>query len=51
MGAGWNQEESDAHGIGLPPLKERFDRFDEGVQVIIGLLSDERANFDGSTSP
>jgi F420-dependent oxidoreductase-like protein len=47
LGAGWNQDESDALGIRLPPLKERFDRFEEGVQVIIRLLSDERANFAG----
>src|SRR3954452_5067328 len=47
LGAGWNQDESDALGIRLPPLKERFDRLEEGVQVIIRLLSDERANFAG----
>ena len=39
LGAGWNQEESDAYGIELPPLKERFDRFDEGCEIIIGLLT------------
>lgn len=47
VGAGWNQMECDAYGIDLPPLKERFDRFDEGVQAIIGLLSDPVTNFDG----
>ena len=47
LGAGWNQEESDALGIRLPPLKERFDQFEEGVQVIIALLSEERATFKG----
>jgi F420-dependent oxidoreductase-like protein len=47
VGAGWNQMECDAYGIELPPLKERFDRFDEGVQAIIGLLSDPVTNFDG----
>src|SRR6266566_4227554 len=34
LGAGWNQEECDALGIDLPPLRERFDRFDEGVEAI-----------------
>jgi alkanesulfonate monooxygenase SsuD/methylene tetrahydromethanopterin reductase-like flavin-dependent oxidoreductase (luciferase family) len=48
LGAGWNQEESDALGITLPPLKERFDRFEEGVEVIIRLLSQERSSFDGT---
>ena len=47
LGAGWNQDESDALGIRLPPLKERFDQFEEGVQVIIALLSEDRASFDG----
>lgn len=47
VGAGWNQQECDAYGIDLPPLRERFDRFDEGVQATIGLLSSEKATFDG----
>jgi F420-dependent oxidoreductase-like protein len=47
LGAGWNQDESDALGIRLPPLKERFDRFEEGVQVIVELLSKDRATFNG----
>lgn len=47
VGAGWNQLECDAYGIELPPLKERFDRFDEGVEAIVGLLSDTVTNFDG----
>jgi F420-dependent oxidoreductase-like protein len=47
IGAGWNQQECDAYGIDLPPLKERFDRFDEACQVIIGLLTNETTDFDG----
>jgi F420-dependent oxidoreductase-like protein len=47
IGAGWNQMECDAYGIDLPPLKERFDRFDEGVQAMIALLTEKSANFDG----
>jgi F420-dependent oxidoreductase-like protein len=47
LGAGWNQEECDAYGIELPPLKERFDRFDEALEVIVGLLSKETTTFDG----
>jgi F420-dependent oxidoreductase-like protein len=48
LGAGWNQLECDAYGIELPPLRERFDRFDEGVQAIIGLLVNETTTFDGN---
>ena len=47
LGAGWNQDESDALGIDLPPLKERFDRFDEGLEVIRLLLDQEVSDFDG----
>lgn len=47
VGAGWNEMETAAYGIELYPLKERFDRFDEGVQAIIALLTEKSANFDG----
>jgi F420-dependent oxidoreductase-like protein len=47
LGAGWNQQECDAYGIDLPPLRERFDRFDEGVEVIARLLSDTVTTFQG----
>ena len=47
IGAGWNQEECDAYGIDLPPLRERFDRLEEALQVIVGLLRDETTDFDG----
>src|SRR5437868_14104051 len=47
LGAGWNQQECDAYGIELPPLPQRFDRFDEGVQAIIGLLSQPATTLHG----
>jgi F420-dependent oxidoreductase-like protein len=47
VGAGWNQMECDAYGIELPPLKERFDRFDEGVEAMVLLLTESVANFSG----
>jgi F420-dependent oxidoreductase-like protein len=47
VGAGWNQEECDAYGIPLPPLKERFDRFDEGVEALVGLLAQTTTTLDG----
>ena len=48
VGAGWNQMECDAYGIELPPLKERFDRFDEGVEAMLALLTEPVANFSGT---
>jgi F420-dependent oxidoreductase-like protein len=47
LGAGWNQQECDAYGIELPPLRERFDRFDEGVEAIVGLLSQPTTTLHG----
>jgi F420-dependent oxidoreductase-like protein len=47
VGAGWNQMECDAYGIELPPVAERLDRFDEGVEALVGLLSQTVTTFDG----
>jgi F420-dependent oxidoreductase-like protein len=47
LGAAWNEMECTAYGIPLPPLKERFDRFDEGVEAIIALLTQPEATYDG----
>ena len=47
VGAAWNQMECDAYGIRLPPLKERFDRFDEGVEAMVALLTQTVSNFSG----
>ncbi|MBA3653773.1 MAG: LLM class F420-dependent oxidoreductase [Actinobacteria bacterium] len=47
LGAGWNLEECDAYGIELGSLKERFDRFDEALEVITSLLTNETSDFKG----
>jgi F420-dependent oxidoreductase-like protein len=47
LGAGWNQLECDAYGIDLPPVGERLDRFDEGVEAIASLLSETTTTYDG----
>ena len=47
LGAGWFEEEAEAHGIELGSLRERFDRFDEGLEVIVSLLTKEETNFSG----
>jgi F420-dependent oxidoreductase-like protein len=48
VGAGWNQMECDAYGIDLPPLRERFDRFDEGVEAVVRLLSQTTTTLEGT---
>lgn len=47
LGAGWNEEESGAYGIELGTLKQRFDRFDEALVAIRGLLADTTTSFEG----
>jgi F420-dependent oxidoreductase-like protein len=47
IGAGWNEEECDAFGIELGTLKERFDRFEEGLAVLDSLFTNDRTTFDG----
>jgi F420-dependent oxidoreductase-like protein len=47
LGAGWNEEECRAYGIELGSMKERFDRFDEALDVITGLLVNTTTDFKG----
>jgi len=47
VGAGWNEEESGAYGIELGSLTERFDRFDEALECIVGLMTQETTSFSG----
>jgi F420-dependent oxidoreductase-like protein len=47
MGAGWNEMESSAYGIELGTLTQRFDRLDEGIEVIRSLLDNTVTNFSG----
>ncbi len=47
IGAGWNESEHRAFGFRLPPLKERFDRFEESLKLITLLWSGERVDFQG----
>jgi F420-dependent oxidoreductase-like protein len=37
IGAGWYEAEHSAYGIPFPPLRERFDRLEEQLEVITGL--------------
>jgi len=47
IGAGWNEEESGAYGIELGSPAERSDRFEEGCEVIVSLLTQETTDFTG----
>ncbi len=47
MGAGWNFMESDAYGIPLGELRDRSDRLEEGMEVIVSLLQNKATTHKG----
>lgn len=48
IGAGWQEREHHKYGHDLLDVPERFDRFEEGVEVIAKLLrSEEPSTFEG----
>jgi F420-dependent oxidoreductase-like protein len=48
LGAGWQEREHQLFGFDLLDMKPRFERFEEGMQVVTRLLqSDEPVTFDG----
>src|SRR5918992_5344703 len=47
IGAGWQENEHAAYGIGLGSVKERLDRFEEACRILVGLLREKRTTFDG----
>jgi alkanesulfonate monooxygenase SsuD/methylene tetrahydromethanopterin reductase-like flavin-dependent oxidoreductase (luciferase family) len=49
LGAGWHEGEHDAFGIPLPPLPERYDRFEGALRVLSALFSDEARRAPGVT--
>jgi alkanesulfonate monooxygenase SsuD/methylene tetrahydromethanopterin reductase-like flavin-dependent oxidoreductase (luciferase family) len=51
LGAGWHEGEHVPFGIPLPPMPERFDRFESAVHVLRALWSDAAATEPGVTRP
>jgi alkanesulfonate monooxygenase SsuD/methylene tetrahydromethanopterin reductase-like flavin-dependent oxidoreductase (luciferase family) len=51
LGAGWHEGEHVPFGIPLPPIRERFDRFESAVHTIKALFSDAAAEEPGVTRP
>ncbi len=47
IGAAWYEEEHDAFGWTFPPLRERYERLDEAVQVLRAMFREEVATFEG----
>lgn len=51
LGAGWHEGEHEPFGIPLPPMPERFDRFESAVHVLRAMFSPEAAHEPGVTRP
>lgn len=49
LGAGWHEGEHDAFGIPLPPMRERFDRYESALRVLTTLFSDAAREAPGVT--
>jgi alkanesulfonate monooxygenase SsuD/methylene tetrahydromethanopterin reductase-like flavin-dependent oxidoreductase (luciferase family) len=47
LGAGWIEEEFVDFGYEFPPVPERLDRLEEGVQIVRELLKGEPVTFSG----
>ncbi|HTA09229.1 MAG TPA: TIGR03560 family F420-dependent LLM class oxidoreductase [Streptosporangiaceae bacterium] len=47
VGAGWQENEHAAYGIALGTVRERMDRFEEAVQILLSLLRQPRTTFAG----
>ena len=47
VGAAWHEPEHEQLGVPFPPLKERAERLEEGVQVMRLLMTKDRATFAG----
>ena len=48
MGAGWMEREHDAYGFEFGTTRERVAQLGEQLEIVHGLLHDERVNFDGT---
>jgi alkanesulfonate monooxygenase SsuD/methylene tetrahydromethanopterin reductase-like flavin-dependent oxidoreductase (luciferase family) len=47
IGTGWNVGEHEALGLAFEPLRTRFDRLEEYIQVLLGLWSREPFTYEG----
>ena len=48
IGAGWNEDEATAYGYEFPPLKERFERLEDHLNIVRAMFTQERATYEGT---
>jgi F420-dependent oxidoreductase-like protein len=47
IGAAWFDQEHEALGVDFPPVKERFERLEEALQITRAMFRGERPTFEG----
>jgi alkanesulfonate monooxygenase SsuD/methylene tetrahydromethanopterin reductase-like flavin-dependent oxidoreductase (luciferase family) len=48
IGAAWHEEEAQAFGLPFPPLKERYERLEETLQIAHKLWAGDATPFEGA---
>ncbi len=48
IGAAWNEDEHRGYGFDFPPLRERFERLEDAVQVCRAMFTEEAPTFTGT---
>jgi F420-dependent oxidoreductase-like protein len=47
IGAAWYEEEHEAYGVPFPPLRERFERLTEALEICEQMWSDDDGPYEG----
>jgi F420-dependent oxidoreductase-like protein len=47
IGAAWNEEEANAYDIPFPPLKERFERLEDALNIARRMFTQDEATYEG----
>jgi F420-dependent oxidoreductase-like protein len=47
IGAGWNEEEATAYGYDFPPLRERFERLEDHLNIARAMFTESPASYEG----
>ncbi|MHB1510752.1 MAG: LLM class F420-dependent oxidoreductase [Acidimicrobiales bacterium] len=47
IGAAWNEDEARGLGLPFPPIKERFERLEEALQICLQMWSDDDGAYEG----
>jgi F420-dependent oxidoreductase-like protein len=48
LGAGWFEDEHKAYGFDFPPLKERFERLEDALNIARKMFTEDPATYEGT---